>query len=568
MADDFDIDKVNILPIDKKGNLEIAKDTLCLDFWPSVYILYDDTTHFIYVGETADIKTRIKIHSKHNIKGKLKHRIVLNSVYFNKSVTLQLEAYLISYLSADRKYKLLNGNLGLRKHNYFNQDEYEKVYSKIWDHLKAKLIVNKTIEELTPTNEFKYTPFKSLNIDQQRATIAVLEGLRDGKKTIVIRGIAGTGKTVLATYLMKLLATPITELDAEELDDSFSIQSAALLRELQPQLVDSPKDDLALVVPMTSLRGTISKVFAKIEKLSSKMVISPSKVTKHLYKLLIVDEAHRLRRRVGLTNFSSILDKPNKVLGFPKETNELTWMLRRSQARILFYDELQSIRPSDVLEEEFTELMNKSDTLVVTLQTQIRSKGGVLYTDFVFRLMRGLLKSKERFNSDHYELFLVERFQDLVDKIRNDETGYSRLVSGFAWDWASKKDKDVNDIDIEDIELMWNTTVEDWVNSPNAKNEVGCIHTVQGYEMPYVGVIFGKDIGYDLEKEELFICKYEYKDKKGKATAEPHEIKRYITNIYSTLLLRAELGTYIYCCDPGLRTYFKRHIKLYKSSDQ
>ena len=91
--------------------------------------------------------------------------------------------------------------------------------------------------------------------------------------------------------------------------------------------------------------------------------------------------------------------------------------------------------------------------------------------------------------------------------------------------------------------------------------EVGCIHTTQGYDLNYAGVIFGNEIGYDPEKEELVIKHENYHDRNGKQSIDdPAELKSYILNIYKTILLRGIRGTYVYACDEHLRAYLKKYI--------
>lgn len=59
------------------------------------------------------------------------------------------------------------------------------------------------------------------------------------------------------------------------------------------------------------------------------------------------------------------------------------------------------------------------------------------------------------------------------------------MTAGFAWKWETKKHKDAFDIVIEGVPKRWNSSQKDWVNPPNAVNEVGCIHTAQGYDLNY-----------------------------------------------------------------------------------
>ena len=123
------------------------------------------------------------------------------------------------------------------------------------------------------------------------------------------------------------------------------------------------------------------------------------------------------------------------------------------------------------------------------------------------------------------------------------------------------KDKSAYDIVIDDTKLRWNSVAIDWVNCLNSINEVGCIHTTQGYDLNYTGVIIGPEIDYDFEKNELFVDKSKYKDKAGKNTIKDKEIlKEFIINIYKTILLRGVKGTFIYACNTNLRKYLSKFI--------
>lgn len=123
-------------------------------------------------------------------------------------------------------------------------------------------------------------------------------------------------------------------------------------------------------------------------------------------------------------------------------------------------------------------------------------------------------------------------------KQREEEGGLSRLIAGYSWEWISSKNKDAYDIEIGDVKLKWNGTSNDWINSDGAVNEVGCIHTTQGYDLNYSGIIFGNEISYDKDKNEIVIYSENYFDKNGKQSIkDPEELKAFIINIYKTILL-------------------------------
>ena len=114
------------------------------------------------------------------------------------------------------------------------------------------------------------------------------------------------------------------------------------------------------------------------------------------------------------------------------------------------------------------------------------------------------------------------------------------------------------------MQFRWNTTQNDWVHSPNALNEVGCIHTVQGYDLNYAGVIIGPDMKYNQETKDIAIIKENYEDKNGKRTLRnDDELKFYIKNIYKVLLTRGMRVTYIYVVDQSLRRYLSNCFTAY-----
>lgn len=150
---------------------------------------------------------------------------------------------------------------------------------------------------------------------------------------------------------------------------------------------------------------------------------------------------------------------------------------------------------------------------------------------------------------------------------RDAEFGLARVVACFAWPWPSKKKKDAFDIHIEGLSLRWNVKDTDWISSPTSLQEVSSIHTVQGYDLNYVGVLIGLDLRFNQESRRLFIDRKKYSDRKGKEDNHIVGIKysdddllRFITQIYGVLLTRGIRGTYVYACDPGLREYLRGFI--------
>lgn len=536
--------------------------------WPLVYFLEENKTKEAYVGETTDVLNRLKKHSKTEKKQRLRSVNLILSDRFNKSATLDVESNLIKYISADGIYSLQNGNLGISNHQFYQKKEvYWEQFKNIWSELQSMGIARHSLDDIDNSDLFKYSPYKSLSKEQIAGLKMILQCLLDDQaKVSLIEGGAGTGKSILAIFLFKLLKTDLSDFNYSDFDeeDKNLFHLLELVKEKYGNL------NMALVIPMTSFRETISNVFKNIKGLSAKMVIGPSDITKQKYDLLIVDEGHRLRRRQNLVNYKSFDDAFKRVHLDPNSYDELDLVEYGSKKAIIFYDWLQSIKPTDVLIEKFELLKKKESTVVRKLKTQFRVKGGNKYVDFIHQLLDGTISSeKTKAVFGFYDFKMFDDLNEMIDqiKIKENQKGLSRMVAGFAWEWISKKDRSKLDIVIDDISLQWNGTEIDWVNSANAINEVGCIHTTQGYDLNYAGVIIGPEFDYDFINKKFIVIKENYKDKGGKNTIKDEQVLlNYIINIYKTILLRGIEGTYIYVCNPNLRKYFAQIIPLFKNS--
>jgi DUF2075 family protein/predicted GIY-YIG superfamily endonuclease len=541
--------------------------------WPLIYILSDGNVKEAYIGETIDTISRMASHLKHSKKSKLKTVHLITSTKFNKSATLDIESNLIKYFSADGQYKLLNANIGLANHTYYQKDEiYKGVFSSLWDNLRSEGIVKHSLEHINNSDLFKYSPYKNLTKEQIEGLLAIINNLlEDNFRDIIIEGGAGTGKTILATFLFKLLNTDNEDFNFKEFGDEEDI-FVSKIKELKQKY---PKPKMALVIPMSSFRETLKKVFRNIKGLSSKMVVGPAEITKDKEKfdILVVDESHRLRRRKNLGAYFGSFDNACSRLDLDKHTcSELDWVVLQSKKSILFYDENQSIKPSDTLKFDFDKLKANIKTNIMKLKSQFRVMGGNDYVEYIDNLLHCNLNDlSEDFKSKKYDFKLFNSLAKMVSEInlKNNDYGLSRLVAGYSWPWISKNDNTKKDICIEGVELQWNSTNKDWIYSDNSINEVGCIHTTQGYDLNYTGVIFGNEISYNKVKDEIVINEEEYFDRNGKQSIkDPQVLKEYIINIYKTIMLRGIRGTYVYVCDDNLREYFRKHIQIFEEEKQ
>ena len=393
--------------------------------------------------------------------------------------------------------------------------------------------------------------------------------------TFVVEGGAGTGKTILGIYILKMLsqAKDASQIEIEE--DQVEQNLSEILK------INDAVDDLkiGLVIPMENLRSTLKKVFRGIKGLNSNMVLSPHDVGKNneIYDLLIVDEAHRLRRRKNLTQYGTF-DDNNRKMNLGNDGTELDWILLKSKYQIFFYDEGQSIKPTDVRKKTFDKLMFRKNYHVYSLNTQLRCLlGGNEYIDYVKSIFSDE-PPKKKIEFKKYDLKIFDNVNDMVEEIKtkDKEFGLCRNIAGYAWSWRSKGKRNpmqspskevqrnieegIYDLEIDGYKYIWNSQPYDWINSKNAINEIGSIHTTQGFDLNYTGLIIGKELKYDLENNRFVVDRSNYFDSKGKADTTDEELLYYLLNIYRTMMSRGMLGTYIYVCDDGLRKYLKKYI--------
>jgi len=539
--------------------------------WPVVYTL--DDSRDVYVGETLNGVARMQQHFANSEKQHLTRARVVIDETFNKSVCLDLESFLIRLFAGDGKFRILNRNDGITDADYYSRQEYRKTFLEIFDDLRSEGYFSRTIPEIENSDLFKLSPFKALTQDQAIAAEDIVEGLFDDlenrtRSSIVVEGNPGTGKTVLAIYLMKLLSDIAHAADDDHVDSDsmFSDFFTPGHRELLSGF------KVGLVIPQQSLRASIKSVFHRVSGLDANSVISPFDVgeSDEAFDLLIVDEAHRLNRRSAQamgTLTKQFADINSKLFGGSgQQKSQLDWIRAQSTHQLFLVDVDQAVRPADLPKEELDALKNGAEShgRLYRLATQMRVRAEADYVGYIKELVSGATPDPQDFGE--YDLRLFDDFDDMRAAIleREAEVGLSRLLGGYAWKWQSRSDKSAYDIEIGRSKLRWNSTTVDWVNSKRSVEEVGSIHTIQGYDLNYAGVIIGADLEYDRERGFTIFNRKRYFDARGKAnnnllgiTFSDEDLLGYVRNIYAVLLTRGIRGTYIYVEDPALREHFK-----------
>lgn len=222
-----------------------------LDNWPMLYILENGKK--AYIGESNHVKTRMTQHTTNEEKRIFNKVHFIYSRLFNQSVTFDYESKLIQYIVADELFQVTNKNSGIADKQYYEKGKYDKKFELLWRKLQQEKLVKHSLEEIENSDLFKYSPYKELNDSQRKAVEDILAQIESGNvNRVVVNGMPGSGKTIVAVYLMKYLA------DSEEFAGK----------------------KIGFVVPQTSLRKTMKFIFRSIYGLTPSQVLSPSDITK------------------------------------------------------------------------------------------------------------------------------------------------------------------------------------------------------------------------------------------------------------------------------------------------
>lgn len=546
--------------------------------WPTVYTLNNQQD--VYVGESINAAARMTQHLDSDDKKGLKEvRIILDDT-FNKSVCLDLESFLIRMFSGDGQYQVTNRNVGVTDAEYYQRNGYQEKFTQIFDELHQEGLFKKKIKDIINSDLFKLSPFKALNGDQEAVIEDILDGLFEDLQqlqtsTSVVQGGPGTGKTIVAIYLLKLL---VDIRDSTEFDPSDS--DATLGEFFSPghsELLTGAR--IGFVIPQQALRDSVKKVFRKTPGLNPKMVMSPFDVvnSNEHFEILVVDETHRLTQygaqAMGtLTKLFREKSQELALLGEDwKSLTQIDWIKRKSNHQIFLLDSGQSVRPIDVPERALLPL--RQNERKYQLSSQMRVTAGDGYLDYMRQLLSDHRPPIPQAFPDYDLRFYDDAEEMYEDIIKMDEKhGLSRLLAGYAWKWNSKGralDSGVYDIKIGNLKMPWNRVQKDWVSSETSLQEVGSIHTIQGYDLNYAGVIIGNDIYLDPSDNRVKLNRAKYFDTKGKSnnklmgqTYSDEDVLEMVKNIYHVLLTRGMLGTFVYVCDIPLRKVLQEFFPI------
>lgn len=360
----------------------------------------------------------------------------------------------------------------------------------------------------------------------------------DGKKRVlIVKGGPGTGKSVVAINLL-------VNLTKENMLCQYVTKNSA------------PREVYAAKLSGEMKKNRINNLFKGSGAFVDEVY--------NQFDALIVDEAHRLNKKSGM--FQNLGE------------NQIKEIINASKFSVFFIDESQRVTLKDNGSiEEINKYIKEFDaeSEILELQSQFRCNGSDGYIAWLDNVLKIRETANDTFDID-YDIRICDSPNEVRDLIfnKNKENNKARLLAGYCWDWIKegKNKSDIYDITIpeHDFAMSWNLgNSTTWAIDSESVNEIGCIHTSQGLEFDYVGVIIGDDLRYEDGKiitdytkraktdQSLKGINKIVKEDEEKAKKLADEI---IKNTYRTLLSRGQKGCYIYCADLNLKKYLKKMI--------
>jgi hypothetical protein len=355
------------------------------------------------------------------------------------------------------------------------------------------------------------------------------------KRVIIIEGGPGTGKSVVAINLL-------VELTKRGLLTKYVSKNAA------PRAVYKAR--LTRTLKQTEISNMFGGSGAFIE------------TEANIFDVLLVDEAHRLNAKSGLYG----------NLG----ENQIKEIIQSSKCSVFFVDESQRVTFSDI--GRIAEIKKHAEALgaFVTkyeLASQFRCGGSDGYLAWLDNTLSIRETANNMLDTAEYDFRVFDTASELHEVIaqKNLEKNSARVVAGYCWDWLSKNNSSVYDIVLEDgkYQKRWNLSQDGslWIIAPSSVEEVGCIHTCQGLEVDYIGVIIGPDL---IVRDGIIQTRYRERataDRRKSLTGiegfmqtKPQEAlnaaDEIIKNTYRTLMTRGMKACYVYSADEETRAYF------------
>ena len=391
------------------------------------------------------------------------------------------------------------------------------------------------------SDAIKGKPFFSYDAEQSYSVSKIVEEVQEAldkgeRRTLIIKGGPGSGKSIVAVNALGQLLNP---------NDGKDRRNACYVT--------------SNFTPRTYFGDVLTDDFTK--KAIKELFKTPSvfaNSSSYDFDCIIVDEAHRMLKWKYGWGIKKDVDAIDKLFNASRVN---VFLIDEDQV-VTIYDDL-SIKQIKQYAEKYGSKVIENDRMI--LSSQFRCVGGERYIDFVNKIL-GYSNEFVSLKDIHYEIKIMDSMIDMMKewKIKQESGHQLRLIAGYTHEWESQYNENAYDFNYDNgqVLLKWNVKKSNRaaiLDDAQIKN-VFCIHTIQGLEVEYAGVIIGKDITYNKNTGNIEFHPEEnaHTDTASGIRNAPKDLaEKLIRNTYKVLLTRGVKGTYIYAEDDDLREYLK-----------
>ncbi|MHC5278766.1 DUF2075 domain-containing protein [Listeria kieliensis] len=573
----YSVESVNDLAAQLEEDNSTEKE-LIIDY-PTVYIINTQQMkeQMVYVGETTDINRRTKEHLDRDIKRVSDEKwktmrdsemYIVGHPYFNKSLTLDIENKLMSYMLGVKDIsKVLNKRRNVQK-KYFTSEAFDSVFKDIWEELGKEngelfpiepVIRDSALFKISPFHKLSNEQYEAKELIMQKVELALLKDMN--KQVIFVAGEAGTGKTVLVSNLFYDLST-LSKQSVEE----------PVFKGTNNFLLVNHNEQLTAYNQIASKLGLVDK--------DNEVVSKPTRFIREHdpsdpVDVVLVDEGHLLWTQ-GKQAYQG--------------NNQLLDIIERAKVTIVVFDRNQILRAEQYWEEDKLKLIEdkaKQDGNYIKLQNQFRINASDDMIKWIRTIIDEQIITELPKETGEYDLKIFHTPRAMYSSIQNKMKNYglSRMLATFDWKYVQNKKPENEDfwcVKIGDWSLPWNLELPRkkgekaknlaWAEQPHTIDEVGSTFTIQGFDLNYAGVIIGPSVKYRNGK----IIFDKSASKNAKATqnrtlsngTKMNFSEEFLRNELNVLLTRGINGLYIYAVDKELQNALMTVYKNYQKQKE
>jgi uncharacterized protein len=286
--------------------------------------------------------------------------------------------------------------------------------------------------------------------------------------------------------------------------------------------------------------------------------------------VLICDESHRIRETSN-SRFTKSEERSTEP--------QVSELIKAAKVSVFFIDDRQIVRPNEIgstshIKEHAVVL--GAEVSEYELEIQFRCAGSDGFINWINNTL-GIARTANVLwdGAEGFDFRIVSSPIALEQEImKKAAAGFSaRVAAGFCWRWSDPRPDGTleDDVVIGDYRRPWDAkpgnwklaagipSASLWATDPNGIKQIGCVYNIQGFELDYIGVIWGRDLVYDFNTQRWTGNKQESADQVVRRSKDA--FVDLVKNTYRVLLSRGMKGCYVHFMDKDTERFIRTRME-------